>query len=96
MTAEEVLTKRGKEKNSAKWTPLRLWQNKQSWQRVEILEMWAKKIAAKRGSITKTEEVVRDPNSHTHEASAAQIKVAHVKTYFKKRAEETLGSPTVV
>ena len=40
--------------------------------------------------------MVRALNSHSHEACAAQVEVALVKTKIKKRFEETLESPTVV
>ena len=39
---------------------------------------------------------MRELNSHSHEACAAQVEVALVKTKIKRRAEETLKSPTVV
>ena len=40
-------------------------------------------------------EVLRELNSHSHETCAAQVEVAVVKTKIKRRAEETLKSPTV-
>ena len=39
---------------------------------------------------------MKELNSHSHDASAAQLEVALVKTKIKKRARETLESPTVV
>ena len=39
---------------------------------------------------------MRELNSHSHEACAAQVEVALVKTKIIRRAEETLESPTVV
>ena len=39
---------------------------------------------------------MRELNSHSHEACAAQVENALVKTKTKRRAEESLESPTVV
>ncbi|GCC40100.1 hypothetical protein chiPu_0024094 [Chiloscyllium punctatum] len=92
--AEEVLTKRGKEnfahngflyifdKTSKVGSNLKLWRCEQN-------------NRCKARLHTKAGEVVRELNSRSHEASAAQLQVTLVKTKIKKRAEETLESPTV-
>ena len=92
--AMEVLTKRRKEKfahngflyvfdKTSNTDKLKYW-------RCEQKNCCKARLNAKAG------KVMGELNSHSHEDCAAQVEVALVKTKIKRRAEETLESPTVV
>ena len=92
---EEVLTIRGKEKFALNGF---LYVCDKTNKTDNELKYWRceKKNRCKARLHTKAGEVVRALNSHSHEACAAQVEVALIKTKIKKRSEETLESPTVV
>lgn len=95
MMAEEVLTKRGKEKFVHNGF---LYVFDKASNANRELKFWhcEQKNRCKARLHTKAGEVIRELNSHSHEASAAQLEVALFKTNKKKRAAETRDSPTVV
>ena len=95
MMAEEILTKRGKEKFAHNGF---LYVFDKTSEADNELKFWRceQKNRCKARLHTKAGEVMRELNNHSHEASAAQLEGALVKTKIKKKAEETLASPTVV
>ena len=93
--AMEVLRKRGKEKFAHNGF---LYVFDKTSKTDNELKYWRceQKNRCKARLHTKAGEMVRELNSHSHEACAAQVEVALVKTMIKRRAQETLVSPTVV
>ena len=92
--AMEVLTKCGKEK----FAHNRFLYVFDKTSKTDKLKYWhcEQKNHSEARLHTKAGEVVRELNSHSHEACAAQVEVALVKTKIKRRAEETLESLIVV
>ena len=93
--AMEVLTKHGKEKFAHNgflyvFDKISKTDNELKYWRCEQNNLCKARVHTKAG------EVVRKLNSHSHEACAAQVEIALMKTKIKRRAEETLESPTVV
>ena len=93
--ADNILTKRGKEKFTHNGF---LYVFDKASKADSELKYWRceQKNRCKARLHTKAGEVVLELNSHSHEACAAEVEVALVKTKIKKRAEETLEPPTVV
>ena len=93
--AMEVLTKGGKEKLAHNGF---LYMFDKTSKTDNELKYWRyeQKNCCKARLHAKTRERVRELNSHSHEACAAQVEVALVKTKIKRRAEETFESPTFV
>ena len=91
----KVLTKRGKEKFAHKGF---LYVFDSTSKDDKELQFWRceQKNRCKARLHTKAGKVQKELNSHSHEASAVQVQVERLKTNIRKRAAETLDSPTDV
>ena len=94
--AKEILTKRGKEKFAHNEFLYVFDKTSKTDNELKYWRCEQKKNGCKARLYAKAGEVVRELNSHSQEACSAQVEVALVKTKIKRRAEETLESPTVV